>query len=847
MAERDRQHIILRRRATAERYRRPPQAIPAGTLPTPGDRGRHGHDLVTALQDVQAQGTARRPDDKPLANQRGIFVEIESFPGIELSVTKLDSQVGRVHPELRGVKQVAVNGTMVERAVVWIPDGKTGYFVRKLEKYLATADADKPANADLVDRINRITLATLEAFWTDPPGSFPEGPDRVWWEIWLRRDAGSELERLKVFAEREDLQLGPWYLAFADRSVALIEASPVQLARAIDLLDDLAEVRHPNPFVEQLAVEPPADQAEWVADLVARTTPADRDAPVVSILDSGVLREHPLLVHSLDDVDCHTCDPAWGTHDDRGHGTEMAGLALYGRLSEPMLATGPVRLTHRLESVKLLSRTHETPRSLWGAMTATAASLVEIQAPGRSRVFSVAVSADPSAPVAPGPQVGVGQPTAWSAAVDALAAGQSVTTSDDGLVTLESADADFRRLFVLAAGNVVDFDDGLGDDFLARCDLRAIEDPGQAWNALTVGAMTDLDAVAPDDRTFAGWTALAPRGELSPHSRTSVIHDRAWPAKPDVVMEGGNLGRSPAGTFDTPDSLQILTTRRLTNDARLLTVTGQTSAATAQAGHLAASIMSRYPELWPETVRALIVHSAEWTDAMRRHLGANPSRAEVDLLRRRYGMGVPDLSRATRSATDALTLVAEDVIRPYAEGTMREMTLHRLPWPGEELAALGEARVRMRVTLSYFIEPNPARRGWAGRFTYQSHGLRFDLRRATESDADFRGRVNELARTEGWTRDAAATDADEWLLGPKSRVAGSVFSDVWTGSAADLARRGVVAIYPVGGWWKERPRLDRSEAGARYALIVSIETPDQTIDLWTPVAIQTGLAIEIET
>ncbi len=35
------------------------------------------------------------------------------------------------------------------------------------------------------------------------------------------------------------------------------------------------------------------------------------------------------------------------------------------------------------------------------------------------------------------------------------------------------------------------------------------------------------------------------------------------------------------------------------------------------------------------------------------------------------------------------------------------MRLHRLPWPKEVLEQLGGLEVRMRVTLSYFIEPSP--------------------------------------------------------------------------------------------------------------------------------------------
>lgn len=44
----------------------------------------------------------------------------------------------------------------------------------------------------------------------------------------------------------------------------------------------------------------------------------------------------------------------------------------------------------------------------------------------------------------------------------------------------------------------------------------------------------------------------------------------------------------------------------------------------------------------------------------------------------------------------------------------KDMNLHALPWPREELLALGAEQVELRVTLSYFVEPNPARRRSGG-------------------------------------------------------------------------------------------------------------------------------------
>jgi hypothetical protein len=214
---------------------------------------------------------------------------------------------------------------------------------------------------------------------------------------------------------------------------------------------------------------------------------------------------------------------------------------------------------------------------------------------------------------------------------------------------------------------------------------------------------------------------------------------------------------------------------------------------------------------------------------------------------RRYGFGVPHLNRALRSAGDALTLIAQDSIRPFAGGKMREMHFYELPWPREILQSLGETPVRLRVTLSYFIEPNPGRCGWKKRHRYASHSLHFEVKGPTESIDEFRKRLNQRALDDDEEKPSAGGDSSEWYLGEQARNHGSIHSDILQGFAADLAERGVIGVCPVSGWWKDQPRRDRSEKGARYALVVSIETPGVETDIWTPVAHQVGIPTVVET
>jgi hypothetical protein len=213
---------------------------------------------------------------------------------------------------------------------------------------------------------------------------------------------------------------------------------------------------------------------------------------------------------------------------------------------------------------------------------------------------------------------------------------------------------------------------------------------------------------------------------------------------------------------------------------------------------------------------------------------------------RRYGWGVPNLERALRSASNDATLMVEDALLPFRrDGSAiktRDMHLHRLPWPRDELLALGRQEVELRVTLSYFVEPNPGERGWTRRHRYASHSLRFAVKRSLETVAGFRGRINKAAEAEE-AGQAVTAGPDEWVLGPTVRDRGSMHSDIWRGTAADLAERDCIGVFPVGGWWKEKPSLQRWDRSARYALLVSVRAPGAAVDLYAAIALKIGVPI----
>jgi hypothetical protein len=246
------------------------------------------------------------------------------------------------------------------------------------------------------------------------------------------------------------------------------------------------------------------------------------------------------------------------------------------------------------------------------------------------------------------------------------------------------------------------------------------------------------------------------------------------------------------------------------------------------------------------TVRGLAIHSAEWTPAMRARFDAAASQAQKMAMLRRYGWGVPDFKRAILSASNDATLMVEDALLPFRKDgsaiKTRDMNLHRVPWPRDELRALGEQSVELRITLSYFIEPNPGERGWTRRHRYASHALRFAVKRSLESLSQFRRRINKAAEAEEAGEVGGPVAGDDWVLGPV-RDRGSIHSDIWRGSAAALADRDAIGVFPIGGWWKEKPNLQRWDRSARYALLVSIRAPEAVVDLYTAIANQLAVPI----
>jgi hypothetical protein len=816
LTPRDRPHFHVEGGGQSEPYTSPRLVISG--LPPGRVRAAHAAHLLAAIGAAVGAGRERIADREAAIAEGapGFYLEFDLPAADRASVDALENKP-------KGIELVAVSpaaaGAETVSATVFVPEAAADFFSRKVEAYRdEQTKRGAPKNQNLVARIEDVRLGAARSLFTDAADQFPDGDQPHWWEVWLR-DEG--LQTFKTVAARLNIAIKDHILNFPERDVVLALADEATLDRFVRNSDAIAELRlakdTPTLFLEMRTIE----QAAWAADLAARAVAPPPLAPAVCILDSGATQGHPLIALGLDPADQHSYDPAWGLGDSalwNGHGTAMAGVALYGDMEAALAQAGPVPLAHRLETIKILPPVGQNEPRLYGAITREGIARVEAQAPQRRRVFCMAVTSDVG--------LGRGRPSSWSSAVDQLCYGGGHS----------------RRLMVLAAGNLRG--DIHAPEYLDRNDLEEAESPAQAWNPLVVGAYTDKITVTHPD--FAGWAPVAPAGDLSPASRTSAIWDRQWPIRPDVVFEGGNLAHDGVNPAAAIDDLQLVTTHYRPN-VRLFEAFGDTSGATALGAHLAAGVMAGQPTLWPETVRALVAHSAEWTPAMRQRFDGAGSQAQKLAMLRRYGWGVPSLQRALLSASNDATLMVEDALLPFRkDGSLiktRDMNFHRLPWPRAELAALGDMDVELRVTLSYFIEPNPGERGWTRRHRYASHSLRFAVKRSLETLEAFRQRINKAAQDEE-TGAPGGGGGDDWVLG-QIRDRGSLHSDIWRGSAAALADRDAIGVFPVSGWWKEKPALQRWDRSARYALLVTIRAPQANVDLYTAIENQLVVPVHI--
>ena len=566
-----------------------------------------------------------------------------------------------------------------------------------------------------------------------------------------------------------------------ERDIHLVRLSGAILLDLPKLAPDVYRVARPaDARADRLA-------RDYAGDIEMHSVVSpEPEATVVTVLDTGVAEEHPLLAPLLPQSGVSVVPGELSAIDQDGHGSEMAGVAAFRDLATGLLAEGPLVARAHLENVRCYAVGGNPP--LWASRTEAAIEAAESFGE-RNRVFNLALT-DPANTTA--------ERTSWSAGIDRLA-----HNDEKG------------RLICVAIGNALDLTNP--DDYPVHNMASFLHDPAHAVNAITVGGITHRADLADD--SLAALQPVAEAGELSPYTSTNA--SALLPIKPDVVMEGGNA--CPDGTLlnsGEPD-LSVLTVDHRHAEGHLLAWTWATSAACAATSGLLAEIWATHSHRTPQTIRGLLVNSARWTPEIRQQ---HPERKER---LRAVGYGQPQPDIALASTAQRPTLILENVFAPHERvgSAARGMHLVRLPLPDDELLALGGHPLELAVTLSYFGEPNESRRT-----QYLGASLAWDLQRRGEDADEFVRRVNDSWRPPGTPRPAPAASW-AWEIGPEARSRGTVQSDRLVVEAASLAGQKLIAVWPTLGWWNDHPRT-HADAEIAYSLIVTLDGGDVEIDLY---------------
>jgi hypothetical protein len=823
-------HIFLSGNVKTEKYKVKGTPVPAKPLPV-RDREEHSAKLLQKFDLIwkERERFKNLREAEHIKTREGTYLSFNSQSNHDLITKSLEDL--RKEIRLLNIKEVSVGENITQiRATVYIPKGQESHFIKKIVKYQSeeTKKGD-PKNSPLVNSIEDVSIALLESFWMDSVQLIPSD-EAKWCEVWLNVNTKEQKEKeqiliFKATLESIGIEYKPNSIIFPERAVLLIHANRIQLFELMLQSDLLAEFRIGQEPAGFWVKESAREQQNWVENLLSRIEIPSSNVKVC-VLDTGVNNGHQLLQPLLNDANTLTVNQVWGTNDHypgSGHGTLMAGVAAFGKLEEALITQNNVILTHQLCSIKILPPPSQvsTAKELWGDITAQGILRAEIQNPKMILIYCMAVTSPDD--------INRGRPSSWSGAIDNLAFG----------------DGESQRLIIISAGNIRD--EQACRNYPELNFVTTIENPAQSWNAVTVGAYTEKDKT--NDPNLREYRFVAKNGELSPYSTTSLVWEKKWPIKPDIVFEGGNLLIAPDNSIMSHEDLQILSTSKSIQLKQFDTIHA-TSGATAQASWFAGKIAYQYPNAWPETIRGLLIHSANWNAAMLKQLNVRDNnRGDYNKLLKIFGYGNPDLDKALYSQESALTFVSQEVIQPFGfnikkEPETNEIHLFNFPWPEELLLSMSEVPVKLKITLSYFIQPGAGEIGWRDKYRYQSHGLRFDINKIGEDEETFRKRINVAAREEDESVNGDK-GSDRWVIGVNNRSNGSIHSDYWQGTAADLATCHFIAVYPIIGWWRERKHLGQVENKTRYSLIVSLETPAQDIPLYTTVKNLIEIPIEV--
>lgn len=326
-----------------------------------------------------------------------------------------------------------------------------------------------------------------------------------------------------------------------------------------------------------------------IQDIPPITVP-DGNAPGIVVLDSGLATAHPLLGNAVGDAQSFI--PGENVQDEHGHGTHVAGLALYGDFEQNLIAKEFVP-TLRLFSGRILDRNNENATGFVENHIEEAVRYFVTEY--KCKIFNLSFG-DFNKPYLGGHLKGLS-------------------------LVLDTLSRELGVLFIVSAGNHrvnENSPDGLGwreqyPHYLIREDWRILE-PAPALNVLTVGSITRHNLTFNSQRydMDPAEKSVAQPGQPSPFTRSGQSIDGA--IKPELVAHGGNWAintRANHSLLEHSAGLGVISTNNKFAQGYPFALDIGTSIAAPQVAHVAASILNELPDASNNLIRALLcVHAS---------------------------------------------------------------------------------------------------------------------------------------------------------------------------------------------------------------------------------------------
>ncbi len=501
------------------------------------------------------------------------------------------------------------------------------------------------------------------------------------------------------------------------------------------------------------------DQLNVDIDNIPQEIPSPpRDSAKVCILDSGINSNHPLLRSAIAERAGFTSDKS--ESDEHGHGTAVAGIALYGDV-EACVRARYWRPEAWLFSAKILDENAEYDELTVESVVKEAVThFVDLGC----RIFNLSIGNENS------PYDG---------------------THIRGLAyLLDCLAREHDVLFVVSSGNfrgsdvppvpLASWKDEYPEYLVSEA--STVIDPAPALNVLTVGSLARHDATFNARRYSQEISDLAParEGQPSPFTRHGPTIRGAL--KPDLVAVGGGLACS-AKRFC---SAGVLTMHHDFFGNTMLRELSGTSFSAPYVTHLAARLLNEYPGASANLLRAMLVNHASlsreaestFSEEMREAYKVDATKRNREIARDVVGYGEVDESTLFRSNENEVVILAEDLI------SNDEHQFYELPLT-DDFVRRGISAREIKVTLAHC----PAVR--TTRIDYIATNMSFRLVKGASIDEIEEHFDRDKKKDHDSMKEAASANR---LISSQLREKGTVQSSIWRLRRLDPGERWYLVV-----------------------------------------------------